>query len=122
MPFALFTTSYGSTSPDFCHEALTFVNLTPRVSARKTLRLVNADCLAAFGASPPFLFVSDELSYAEVPYPLKIVYHAHAVLGPVALVQVVQSGTRKAGTTEAILVSTLHYVFAVLDSALDAVS
>lgn len=43
---------------------------TPLVFARKALRLMNTSYLAALGTGPPFLFVSNEMSYAELPYVL----------------------------------------------------
>jgi hypothetical protein len=41
---------------------------------------MNTEYLAAFRASPPFLFVSDEMPYAEFSDVLKITDHAHAIL------------------------------------------
>ena len=57
------------------------------------------------------------MSYAELPDVLKIVNHAHAIFGPVSLVQMLQSITRKAVATEAIHGSALRYILAVLDPA-----
>ena len=94
--------------------------LTPLVSASKALRLMNANYLTALGTGPPFLFVSNEMSYAELVYVLEIVNHTHTILGSIALIQVVQPGARKAVTTEAVPDSTLHYLLTVLDSARDA--
>ncbi len=69
---------------------------------------MHTDDLAASGTSPSLFFVPDEMSYAGVPYHLEIVNHTHAVLGSVALIQVLQTGTRIAGTSEAVLSGTLH--------------
>jgi hypothetical protein len=93
---------------------------TPLVFARRALRLMNTNYLAALGTGPPFLFVSNEVSYAELPYVLEIINHTHTILGSVALIQVIQRGARKAITTEAVPDSTLHYFLTVLDSARDA--
>jgi hypothetical protein len=93
--------------------------LTPLVPARKALRLMNTKYSAAFGTGPPFLFVSDEMSYAEFLYVYKIVNHAHSILGSIALIQVSQPVARKAVTTEAVLGPTLCYLLAVLDPAGD---
>ena len=90
------------------------------MSAKKALRLVNTNYLAALGTGPPFLFVSNERPYAELFYIHEIVNHTHAILGSVPLVQMVQPGARKVVTTETVPDSTLHYLFTVLDSARDA--
>ena len=81
---------------------------------------MNTHYLATLGASPPFLFVFDEISYAELPYIFKIINHTHSVFGSIAIIQVVQYNTGKAITTEAILDSTFRYFLTVLDSARDA--
>jgi hypothetical protein len=60
------------------------------------------------------------MSYAELPYVLKIVNHTHTILCSIALIQVVQPGARIAATTEAVLGSPFHYLLTVLDSARDA--
>ena len=81
---------------------------------------MNTNDLTALGTGPPFLFVSNEMSYAELFYFLEIINHTHTILGSIALIQVVQPGARKAVTTETVPGSTLHYVLTVLDSARDA--
>ena len=86
----------------------------------KTFRLVNTEYLSAFRTSPLFFFVSNEMPYAEFSNVLKIIDHAHAVLGSIALIQSFQSGARKAVTTEAVLVFGVHHFLTVLDSARDA--
>ena len=78
---------------------------------------MNTNYLTAFGTGPPFLFVHDEMLYAELLYVHEIVNHAHTILGSIALIQVVQPGARKAVTTEAVPDSTLHYLLTALDSA-----
>jgi hypothetical protein len=60
-----------------------------------------------------------------MPYPvlldvLKIVNHAHAIFGSIALIQVIQPVARKTVTVEAVPDSTLHYLLTVLDAARDA--
>ena len=81
---------------------------------------MNADYLATLGTGPSFLFVSNELSYANLPYTHEIVNHAHAILGSIALIQMAQPVARKAVTGEAVPDTTLDYVLTVLDSAEDA--
>jgi hypothetical protein len=90
------------------------------VLAIKALWLVNTDYLAALGTGPPFLFVSDEMSYPELPYLDEIVNHTHAILGSIALIQMTQPVARKAVTAEAVPDTTLDYPLPVLDSAGDA--
>ena len=77
--------------------------LTPRVPAINALRLVNADELSALRAGPSFFFVPHETPYAELPDALEVVDHAHAVLGPIPLVEMFQSRARKAAAIEAVL-------------------
>ena len=60
------------------------------------------------------------MPYAEFSDILKIVDHAHAILGSVPLIQMVQPGTREAITTEAVLAFGVHHLLTVLDSAHDA--
>ena len=81
---------------------------------------MNTNYLAAPGAGPPFLFVSNELSYSDFLYVHEIVNHTHTILGPIPLIQVIQSVARKAVTAEAVIDSTLDYLLTVLDSARDA--
>jgi hypothetical protein len=72
------------------------------------------------GTGPPVLFGANEMAHAEFPDALKIVKHAYAILGSIALIQVCQTGTGKAGATEAVLDSALHDVLTVLDAARNA--
>ena len=81
---------------------------------------MNTDYLAARGTGPPFLFVSNEMSYAELPYAHEIVNHTHTIFGSIALIQVIQPVARKAATAEAVTGFSLPYVLTVLDSARDA--
>jgi hypothetical protein len=74
----------------------------------KTLWLVNTKYLAALGAAPSFLFVSDELPYAQVFDICEIAYHAHATLGSIPLIQMAQLDARKVVTTVAVLDSSLY--------------
>lgn len=86
----------------------------------KTLRLVNTEYLTALRASPPFFFFSDEMLYAEFSNVLKIADHAHAILGSIPLIQMVQPDARKAVTTEAVLGFGVHHLLTVLDLTHDA--
>jgi hypothetical protein len=56
------------------------------------------------------------MPYAEFSNVLQIFNHAHAILGSVPLIQVVQPGARKAIATEAVLGFRVQYLLAVLDS------
>lgn len=86
----------------------------------KTLRLVNTEHLTALETFPPFFFLSDELPDAKFSDVLQIFNHAHAILGSVPLIQVVQPGTREAVTANAILDFGVHSLLTVFDSAYDA--
>ena len=81
---------------------------------------MNTEYLTAFMAAPPFFFVSDEMPYAEFSNVLEIADHAHAILGSIPLIQMVQPDAREAVTTETILDSGVHYLLTVLDSTYDA--
>ena len=81
---------------------------------------MNTNYLATLGASPPFLFVFNEIPYAGLSYIFEIVNHTHNVLGSITIIQVVQQDTGKAITTEAVPGSTLYYLLAVFDSTVDA--
>jgi hypothetical protein len=88
--------------------------------AKKALRLMNTNYPPTLGTSPSFLFVFNEKSYADLPYAHEIVNHAHAILGSIALIQVIQPVAREAFTTEAVPGFSLPYLLTVLDSARDA--
>jgi hypothetical protein len=81
---------------------------------------VNTEHLIAFRASPPFFFASHEMPYAEFSNGLQIFNHAHAILGSVPLIQVIQPGAREAVTTVAVLGFSVYHLLTVLDSARDA--
>ena len=81
---------------------------------------MNTDYLAALGAFPPFLFVSDKMPYTELPYVIEIVNHAHAVFGSISFIQVIQPVAGKAVTVETEAGFSLTQLFTVLDSAHDA--
>jgi len=80
---------------------------------------MNTDHPTALWTSLSFLFVSSEMSYAELSYVLKIVNHTHAIPDSISLIQVVQPGARKAVTIEAVLGPIFRYLLTVLDSARD---
>jgi len=48
--------------------------------------------------SSTFLFGSNEMRYAESSDVFQIADHAHAILGPIPLIQMLQPGTREAVT------------------------
>lgn len=81
------------------------------------MRLMNRHELTTLRTSPFSLFISNEISYAELPDVLKVVNHTHAIFGSIPLVQMLQFITRKTVTTEAVHGSTLRSIFAVLDPA-----
>jgi hypothetical protein len=83
----------------------------------KTLRFMNAEHLTAFWASPPFFFISDELPYAEFSNVIEVINHAHAILGPIPLIQMVQPDARKAATTKAVLGFGVRHLLTALDFA-----
>ena len=76
--------------------------------------------MAALRTGPPFLFVSNKMSYAEVFYVHEIVNHTHSILGSITLIQVIQPVARKPVTAEAVPDFTLPYLLTDLDSACDA--
>ena len=81
---------------------------------------MNTEYLTTFWASPPFFFGSYEMPYAEFSNVLKIADHAHAILGSIPLIQMVQPDAREAVTTKAILDFGVCYLLTVLDFAFDA--
>jgi hypothetical protein len=81
---------------------------------------MNTYQLAARGTGPPFLFVSQEMSYAELLYVHEIVNHTHSILGSIALVKVIQAVARKPVAAEAVPDLTLPYLLTVLNTAYDA--
>ncbi len=81
---------------------------------------MNTEQLAAPGTGPPFLFVSNEMSYAELLYVHEILDHARAILGSITLIQVIQSVARKPVAPEAVPAFILSYLLTVLNPACDA--
>ena len=77
---------------------------------------MNTEDLTAFRAAPPFFFGSDEMPNAEFSDVLEIADHAHAILGSIPLIQMVQPDAREAVTIKAILDFGVHYLLTVLDS------
>ena len=80
---------------------------------------MNTEQLPALGTGPSFLFGSYEMPYPVLLDVLKIVNHAHAILGPIALIQVIQPVAGEPVTAEAVPDFTLHYLLTVLDPACD---
>jgi hypothetical protein len=76
---------------------------------------VHKEHLAAFGAFPLFFFGSYEMPYAEFSDVLEVFDHAHAVLGPITLIQMLQPGARETVTAKAVLGFGVHHLLAVLD-------
>ena len=81
---------------------------------------MNTNYLTAFGTGPPFLFISNKMSYTGLPYVLEIINHTHTILRSIALIQVFQPVAGKAVTTETVLEFIFRYLFTVLDSTRDA--
>ena len=81
---------------------------------------MNTEYLIAFRADPPFFFGTYEMPYAEFSNALDICDHAHAILGSIPLIQMVQPDAREAVTTKAVLDFCVHYLLTVLDFAFDA--
>jgi hypothetical protein len=76
---------------------------------------MNTEYLTAFRAAPLFLFVSNEMPYAEFSNAFEIVDHAHAILGSISLIQIVQPNAREAVTAKAVLDFSVHYLLTILD-------
>jgi hypothetical protein len=94
--------------------------LTPLVTTKNAGFFVNTNYFTALGTGPPFLFNSNKMSYAELPYVLKILNHTHTILSSIALIQVVQPIAGKAVTTEAVPDFGVHYLLTILDTARNA--
>ena len=77
---------------------------------------MNTEHLATLRTSPFFFLAPDEMPYAEFSNVFEIADHAHAILGSVSLIQMVQPGAWEAVTTKAVLGFGIHYLLAVLDS------
>ena len=81
---------------------------------------MNTYQLAAFGTGPLFLFVSNEKSYAKLLYVYEIVDHAHAIVDPVAFIQVIQPVAGKVAALKAISGPASRYLLAGLYPAQNA--
>jgi hypothetical protein len=57
------------------------------------------------------------MSYAQTPDSVEILDHTHAILGSISLIQMVQSGARKAVTPKTVFDSATNYLLAVLNIA-----
>lgn len=90
------------------------------MSAKNAFLIMNAYELTARGTGPPFRFVSDEMSYAELFYVHEVVDHAHPVLGSIPLIQVLQPVARKRVTAEAVPGFALPNLHTGLDAAHNA--
>jgi hypothetical protein len=66
------------------------------------ISIVNADRASAFRAGPSNLFIRNEFPNSTLFDVFKILNHAHTILGPVSLVQMLQASTRIAFTLKAI--------------------
>ena len=60
------------------------------------------------------------MPYAEISYAFKIADHAHAVLGSISLIQMVQPAAGETVTRKAVLDFRVHYLLTVFDSTNDA--
>jgi hypothetical protein len=78
---------------------------------------MNAEHLAAFWADPPFFFGSYEMPYAKLSNALKIADHAHAILGFIPLIQMLQPLAGESVTSKAVLGFEVRHLLAVLDFA-----
>jgi hypothetical protein len=76
---------------------------------------MDTDYLPALGTDPPLLLRFDEMFYAGLAYLPEIANHAHAVLGSISLIQMVQVGAGEAVATVA--VPGLGHLLTVLDTA-----
>ncbi len=78
---------------------------------------MNTKQIATLRTGPPGLFGLNEMSHAKFLDAIEIIQHAHAIPGSIALIQVDQAGTGKAGATEAVLDSTFRDLLTVLNPA-----
>jgi hypothetical protein len=60
------------------------------------------------------------MPYAEFSNVLEVIDHAHAILGSIPFIQMVQPFTGEAITIEAVLDFSVHYLLTVLDSTYNA--
>jgi hypothetical protein len=90
---------------------------SPPMLTVQALLLMNTQQPAALGTGPFFIFVSNKMPYPVLLDVLKIVDHAHAILGSIPPIQVAESGAWKAVTTETIFDFGGHYLLAVFDAA-----
>ena len=81
---------------------------------------MNTQHPTAFWAFPLFFFGSYEFPYAEFSNVLEVIDHAHAVLGSIPLIQMIQPDAREAVTTKTVLDFSVHHLLTVLDSTCDA--
>jgi len=81
---------------------------------------MNAEYLTAFWADPPFFFGPYEMPYAEFSDVLKIADHAHAILGSISFIQMVQPVAGEAVTSKAVLGFGAAHLLTVLDFAFEA--
>lgn len=83
---------------------------------------MNADRAAAFRAGPPDLFAGNKLSDPKLSDIFEILEHAHAVTGPVSLIQVLQTRAGKLLTRKAKPWFSILERFAILNPAFHAVA
>jgi hypothetical protein len=81
----------------------------------KTFWLMNTEHFTAPGAFPLLFFGSYELPYAEFPDVLEVFDHAHAIPGPIPLIEMVQPLAGEAVTTRTVFDSAFHHLLTVLD-------
>jgi len=92
-------------------------NLTPFVIAKKALRIVATNYLAAPGAGPPFFFVAYKMSYTELLNVIEIINHIQTILSSIALIQTIQRVTMKAVAAETVLNLAFRHPLTVLNFA-----
>jgi len=82
-------------------------------------RFMNTQYTTTLRACPSFHFVFNETLYAYIFDSGEILYHTHAIVCFISLIQMVQSGTRKTVTFKAEINSAAIYLLAVLNMAGD---
>ena len=87
----------------------------PEIATIEALWLMHTQDLTALWALPFFLFVLDELPDAQVPDAGEIFDHAHAILRPVALINVLDHFARVILTAVAIPRMAMRKILAILD-------
>jgi hypothetical protein len=80
---------------------------------------MHTDDFPARRACPSFHFVLDEMFDTELLYVRQILYHAHAIVGPVTCIKVFQCSAGETPALETILNSALCQLLTGFDTTFD---